>query len=182
MRKKKDSYEEVIIYIVENQDNFYRLAFSYVRDKEDALDIVQNAICKALENYGGLKDLGALRTWFYRILVNESVSYIRRHGKEIQCEEAGKLMEEKQAEEFLTGNGTIEITGIEAEVRESIYREIEGMPLDLQHIIKLHYFEDMTLKEVAKVLELNLNSVKAKLYRGLKKMKIHMEENEIWEK
>lgn len=173
---KRDRYEEVITYIVENQEKFYRLAYSYVRDQEDALDIVQNAICRALENYKTLKNPDALRTWFYRILVNESVSYIRRYGKKVQCEDAMQILDERQ-----TVNGGCMIESENASVEE-LYQEIYKLPLELQNIIRLHYFEDMKLQEVADVLELNLNSVKAKLYRGLKKMRISMEESEIWEK
>ena len=180
VRVHKDKYEEVITYIVENQDKFYRLAYSYVRKKEDALDIVQNAICKALENYESLRNTGALRTWFYRILVNESVSYLRKYGKEIQYGETQEMLEVMQAK--AVANGTAETDeGGYSDVAE-VYREIYKLPVELQHIIRLHYFNEMTLQEVAEVLDLNLNSVKAKLYRGLKRMKIQMEENAIWEK
>ncbi|MFR4352392.1 MAG: RNA polymerase sigma factor [Roseburia sp.] len=175
MVKKLDIYEEVITYIVENQEKFYRLAYSYVRRKEDALDIVQNAICKALENYESLRNRNALRTWFYRILVNESISYIRKYKMEVQCGEADRLQEESSI-----ANGTYGIAG--GALPSAVYREICALPLELQHIIKLHYFEDMKLQEVAQVLDMNLNTVKAKLYRGLKKMKVCMEESEIWEK
>ena len=46
---KQDLYDHIVGYIVENQNTFYRLAYSYVRDREDALDVVQSAVCKALE-------------------------------------------------------------------------------------------------------------------------------------
>lgn len=175
---KKDKYEEVITYIVENQEKFYRLAYTYVRDKEDALDIVQNAICKALENYESLRNTKAIRTWFYRILVNESITYIRRYGKEVQVEDVTLLVE--QTQEVVNGAGETEVEQMVS--KEELYQRIFQLPLDLQNIIKLRYFEEMSLQEVADVLEMNLNSVKAKLYRGLKKLKIQMEESEIWEK
>lgn len=170
---KKDKYEEVITYIVENQDKFYRLAYSYVRDKEDALDIVQNAICKALEHYESLKNVNAMRTWFYRILVNESISYIRRYGKEIQYEKTEELVEDEQII-----NGAVSQT--KQMYGDELYQEISKLSLELQYIIRLRYFEDMTLQEVAEIMDMNVNSVKAKLYRGLKKLKIQMEEGEIW--
>ena len=52
---KQELYRKLVAYIVENQDKFYRLAFSYLKNQEDALDAVQNAVCKALEHYGELK-------------------------------------------------------------------------------------------------------------------------------
>ena len=70
---RRDLYDSVTAYIIENQEKFYRLAFSYVKNKDDALDIVQNAVCKALDHYESLRNEAAVKTWFYRILVNESI-------------------------------------------------------------------------------------------------------------
>ncbi len=48
-------YERLIQYILENQDRFYRIAYSYMRHQEDALDVVQSAVCKALEAHENIK-------------------------------------------------------------------------------------------------------------------------------
>ena len=68
---------QLITYLVENQTRFYRLAYSYLHNREDALDAVQAAVCKALEKQDGLKDADAMRTWFYRILVNVCTDRLR---------------------------------------------------------------------------------------------------------
>lgn len=75
---KQDNYGIITDYIVKNQNRFYRLSYSYVQNKDDALDIVQNAICKALEHYDSLKNFNAVKTWFYRILVNECLIFIKK--------------------------------------------------------------------------------------------------------
>ena len=79
---RQDLYETITAYIIEHQNQFYRLAYSYVRNQEDALDAVQNAVCKALEHYGALKNEQAIRTWFYRILVNESLGILKKKKTE----------------------------------------------------------------------------------------------------
>lgn len=175
---KKDKYEQIIEYILENQDKFYRLAFSYVREKDGAMDIVQNAICKALEYYKSLRDIGALKTWFYRILVNESVNYIRTYKKEIQVEKPEMLQGEALFEQSLEQKNEEWENTIEA---KRLYEKIQALPEELRHIIELHYFEELTLVEIAKIMDLNLSTVKAKLYRGLKKIRIEMEDQAIWE-
>ena len=45
-------------------------------------------------------------------------------------------------------------------------------------MIRLRYFEELSLKEIAEILTMNLNTVKAKLYRGLKKLKVQMQEGD----
>ena len=78
---KKDLYKNIIDYIIENQNKFYRLAYSYTRNQEDALDVVQNSVCKALEHYEELKNENAVNTWIYRIVVNESLRTIKENKK-----------------------------------------------------------------------------------------------------
>ena len=53
---KNDLYQKIVNYIIENQNKFYRLAYSYTRNQEDALDVVQSSACKALEHYGELRN------------------------------------------------------------------------------------------------------------------------------
>ncbi len=74
-------YDKIVAYILDNQNRFYRLAYTYVHNQEDALDIVQNAVCQALEHYGDLRNSHAIHTWFYRILVNESLRFIKTESR-----------------------------------------------------------------------------------------------------
>ena len=68
-------------YLVEDQARFYRLAYSYLHNREEALDAVQTAVCKALEKQDGLRDAGAIRTWFTRILVNACMDQLRQRKR-----------------------------------------------------------------------------------------------------
>lgn len=56
-------------------------AYSYVKNKEDALDIVQDSIYKAMTRMDLLKDHDAVKSWFYRIVVNTSLDFLRRNKK-----------------------------------------------------------------------------------------------------
>lgn len=67
--------------IIENKENVYRLAYSYVKNKEDALDIVQDSIYKAMDNLELLKNPDAVKSWFYRIVVNTSLDFLRRNKR-----------------------------------------------------------------------------------------------------
>ena len=84
---KQDHYDIVVNYIIANQKKFYRLAYTYVRNENDALDIVQNAICSALEHYESIREISYIKTWFYRVLVHESLNYVRKKNREIVSDE-----------------------------------------------------------------------------------------------
>ena len=70
-------------YLVENQTRFYRLAYSTLRSREDALDAVQTAVCTALEKRRTLREPSAVNTWFWRILTNVCTDQLRRKKRVI---------------------------------------------------------------------------------------------------
>lgn len=153
-------YKKLSNHLIQNQDKFYRLSYTYLRNKDDALDVVQNAILKALEKYKDIRNVDAINTWFYRILVNENLLYLRKKKKEI-CTDDNDL----DIFYFEKFNENIDI-----------YEKIKFLPTDTQTIIILHYFEDLTLLEISKITNINLNTIKSKLYAGLKKLKIGLKE------
>lgn len=154
---KQDLYYKIVDYITENQNKFYRLAYSYVQNPDDAMDVVQNAIYNALENYDSLRNEDAVKTWIYRILINESLLYLKMKKKETL------LGEEEQLEIFYYEKGF--------EALENQFEELNCLDEETQKIIKLRFFEELALKEIADITKTNLNTVKAKLYRGLKLLK-----------
>ncbi len=153
-------YNKLANHLIKNQEKFYRLSYTYVRNENDALDIVQNAMVKALEKYKDIKNIDAINTWFYRILVNENLLFLRKKKKEI-CTEDKDL----DAIYFENYNDNIDI-----------YEKLKFLPTDTQTIIILHYFEDLTLLEISKITNININTVKSKLYSGLKKLRVEFKE------
>ena len=66
--------QELIELLKNKKEKYYRIAFTYVKNRDDALDIVHNAVVTALQKMHTLKNREYLETWFYRILINESVT------------------------------------------------------------------------------------------------------------
>ena len=154
---KQDHYDNVVKYIIANQKKFYRLAYTYVRNENDALDIVQNAICSALEHYESIRENSYIKTWFYRVLVHESLNYVRKKNREIVSDEP------------LGGEAAYVEPGYGE--TEGFFEELDRLPADTQNVIRLRFYEEMSLQEIAAVMELSVNTVKSKLYRGLKSLK-----------
>lgn len=162
---KQILYERLVQYILENQDRFYRVAYSYTRHQEDALDVVQSAVCKALEAHKNIKNEDAIKTWFYKILINECLTVIKKRKRFLPADEV--LGQEEGYYE----------KGYEQD--DDMEKELDSLELDVQGIIKLRFFEELSLKEIASITGLNLNTVKTKLYRGLKQLKENMQEAEL---
>lgn len=165
MKQRQILYEKLIQYILENQDRFYRVAYSYTRHQEDALDVVQSAVCKALEAYESIQNEDAVKTWFYKILINECLALLKKRKRLLLSDESS------EREEVYYEKGYEQDDGLE--------KELDRLETDVQVIIKLRYFEELSLKEISRITGLKLNTVKTKLYRGLKQLKENMQEADL---
>ena len=74
--------EQLIEFLLDNQNKFYRYAFTYVHHRELAMDMVQNSFLKALEQIYTLRNPAAMKTWFYRILTNECLQALKKAQRE----------------------------------------------------------------------------------------------------
>ena len=151
---------QLIDYLVENQTRFYRLAYSCLQDREEALDAVQTAVCKALEKQDGLKDAGAMRTWFYRILVNVCTDTLRQRKRVTLV--PPEALDAGSYEDPLPEDG-------------SLARRVDALSPEIAAIVKLRFYEELSLQEISAVVDCPLSTVKTRLYTGLKKLRIALE-------
>ena len=147
-------------YLVTDQARFYRLAYSYLKDREEALDAVQTAVCRALEKQDSLREEAALRVWFYRILVNVCTDALRQRKRIVLV--PPEELDPGSYEDPLPRDDTLA-------------QRVDALPPEVGTIIKLRFYEDLSLKEISTVTGCNLNTVKTRLYAGLKKLRVSME-------
>lgn len=143
--------------LTDNYEKFYRLAYSYMRNEDDALDVVQESACQAIKNCSKVKNKDYLSTWIYRIVVNTALDMLRKRKKETLTEEMPEIPIEDQYQE--------------TELR-SILEQLDEKS---RTVVVLRYFEDMKLEDIANIAGENLNTVKARLYRALKKLRLNLE-------
>ena len=150
-------------YLLEKKEAHYRMAYSYTRNKEDALDVLQDSIEKALRSLQKNGSPNHLNSWFYRILINTAIDYTRKKKR-------SAIMDPDEFEYLLQSEDHYKNFDLET--------ALEKLPPDYKVIIVLRYFEEMKLQEIAEILGENVNTVKTRLYRGLKFLRIELKEND----
>ncbi len=158
VRTKKEA--ALAAYIVENQERAYRLAYSYLNNREEALDAVQTAVCRALEKQDSLREMDAMRTWFYRILVHVCTDQLRRRRRELLL--PGAELDPGSYEDPLPED-------------ESLARRVAALPPEMGTVIRLRFYEELSLAEISRVTDCPLSTVKTRLYSGLKRLRVSME-------
>ncbi|WP_295580815.1 RNA polymerase sigma factor [uncultured Oscillibacter sp.] len=157
---KKQREEALTALLVEEQARFYRLAYSYLHNREEALDAVQTAVCRALEKQEELRAAEAARTWCYRILVNACMDQLRQRQRTVFL--PPEDLDAGSYEDPLPGD-------------ESLARRVDALPPEVGTVVKLRFYEDLTLREISAVTGWNLSTVKTRLYGGLRKLRVDME-------
>ena len=150
-------------FIDENLDSAYRFAYSYMKERQAAEDVVHDSVVKAMKSLSGLREREKMKSWFFQIINRTAIDALRRRGHELPTDEAELLQ--------------IGIS-VDDEYEISDFEDmIHILSPEYKSILVLHYFEDMSLQTVGKVLGVNENTVKTRLYRALKRLRAEMEEN-----
>lgn len=160
---KVETYNALLACIQENQSSLYRLAYSYVKSRNTALDLVQEAVYRALRSSGEIQTPDHVKSWLYRVLINLCIDELRRE-KRVEPADPGEMPEESA--DPLDGQAE----------QMDLRNALEQLKPEIKTVITLRYFEDMKLSEIAELLGENLNSVKSRLYRGLKALRLELEE------
>ncbi|MGE7021224.1 sigma-70 family RNA polymerase sigma factor [Solibacillus cecembensis] len=161
---KTDLGTNIADFVMQNQEKYYRLAYQYVQNREDALDVVHDAINKAFSNKNSLKNPEYIRTWFYRIVVNTALDLLRKQKKLMVIDDA-----------ILSNLDTGMVDNYE---NVDLNTAINALPEQYRSVIILRYIEDFKLGEIAEILNENVSTVKTRLYKALQILRIDMiEEN-----
>jgi len=142
-----------------------KVAMSYVKDKQNGLDVTQNVFLKAYTHLDSVQREGMFKPWLLRITFNESINWLRKR----------KSHEDLDAiEEFDPAAGAT--AGQEARVleKEEQSRVIQGMAkLNPKYklAVALRYAEGMRIREIADVMDCSEGMVKSLLFRGVRQIR-----------
>lgn len=157
---------EVERILLDDYQRYYRLAYSYVGNEADALDIVQESAYKAIKDCRKVREPDYIGTWIHRIVINTALDFLRKQKKE----SPGMAEEE------------MEISYVDQYRDMDLMEVLKQLEEKDRTIIVLRYFEDMKLEDVARATGDNVNTVKTRLYRALKRLRIDLEPDELEKK
>jgi len=145
----------------------YRIGYYYARQPENAMDITQNVFLKTYQKLELFEGSGSFKAWLTRIAHNESASWLRKNRRyqddvELNAVNAPNLQPVQDSE--LTRR----------EYRELLLDEMRELNPRQQTAISLRYFEEMSIREIAEVLECTDGVVKSILFRSLEKLRNRM--------
>ncbi len=139
-----------------------RTATMIVGDRDIAEDVVQDALIQAWYHLADLRKAGALRPWLMRIVVNQCISFKRRLARTTTF--MRQALSEHETD--LLAQAADDHKG-RMEQDWDLAQAIESLPLKQRVVVVLHYYNSMTLPEMAQTLDTSENTLKKRIQAAL---------------
>lgn len=157
--------EKLFISLFEtHKDSIYRMAYMYMKNQADSLDIVQEVAFRAFKNRSSLKELNYFKTWILKITINASIDFLRKKQKVVELP-------------FTRDLGTQQT---EDRYSDLLLNELlHSLDEDEKRLIYLKYYQEYTFQEISEIVDAPVSTVKSKIYRTLEKIRLDYPKEEL---
>jgi len=161
-KAQKGNDQAYLMLFQQYEADIYRMAYVYVKNKDDALDLVQEVAYQSFKTISTLKKPEYFKTWLMKITINCALNLINKNKKVIPL---------NSSFEVFTGSEDEDIA-----LTLSLHMLIDTLKEDEKSVILLKYYDDRTLKEISEILDIPLGTAKSVLYRALDKLRQNLKE------
>ncbi|HDR7277055.1 sigma-70 family RNA polymerase sigma factor [Bacillus cereus] len=147
-----------------------QLVYSYVNNKEVAEDLTQDIFVKCYKSLHTYKGNSNLKTWLWRIAINHCKDYLKSwYNKKVIVTEYDFTYMGSQKE-------SVEQTVIQNAEDRELTSAVMNLPIKYREVIYLFYYEELSIKEIAIVIEVKENTIKTRLKKAKELLKKGLEE------
>ncbi len=141
--------------IEENKLRFYKTAKAILKNDDDVYDALQEALMSIYQNFMQLKNLKFFSTWATRIVINKCYDLLRKNKNNI--------VPFDESMENNLNNSRNDVYDID---QYGIRLAIESLNEDLKLITILYYYDDYSVSEISKIVDIPVGTVKSRLSRA----------------
>ncbi len=163
-------------FVRKYQKFVYATAYRYLQDFDDAEDAAQETFIKAIRYLPKFKGNSSLQTWLYRIVVNVSISMLRKRKIRNMFDIIGKNTESSEGIDIQDPNNNPQILLEGKETNEAFLQALALLPEKQRETFALRYFEDMSYEEISNILGTSVGGLKANFYHAVKKLAKYIKE------
>ncbi len=166
-RCRRGSPEAFEVFVNRYMKNAYFIALGLVGNREDAMDLSQEAFIRAYRNIKHLKPDRRFFPWFYQILKNLCISHLRKR----RYRQASSLDGENCPEVAATTDYfSPEVVAGRNELKDKVWQAIGRLDDKHREVIILRHFQNMSYEQIAEALYCNKGTVTSRLYYARKRL------------
>jgi RNA polymerase sigma-70 factor (ECF subfamily) len=148
----------------------YRVARSVLQSGEEAEDVIQETFIRAYRGLGDFRGNATLRTWLTRITLNEALRRRKQQPSTVNLDALQKAQERgshsADSRSLTAQDNDPERAAAQHEIRNMLEKAIDDLPAAFRTVFIMRDVEDLSIKDVAEVLGLRVETVKTRLHRA----------------
>lgn len=153
--KAQKGNEKALLKLLEEEKvKLYKMAYVYMKNEEDALDVVQETVTKAFIKIHTIKEQQYFSTWLTKILINTALEMLRKKPLVIEFPKELGVHDNRPIEEKM-----------------DVLQAIEDLDEKYKSVIILRYYQDLKIEQIAAILNCPEGTVKTNIHRGLQQLK-----------
>jgi len=143
----------------------FTLALKIIKNREDAEEVAQDVFLKAYRVLATFKGDSKFSTWLYKIAHYKSLDYLKKNKRTVSTTQID-ISDEYNIPSFDNALEAMEVDERKATIKEALKElsEVDNV------LITLHYFEELSLKEISKITGVQANTVKVRIFRSRKRL------------
>jgi len=151
-----------------HQRALFTLCLRYVRDTDEAADLVQRSFVRAMGKLGDLRDAGVFRSWLLRIGAHLALNHIRDHARFVADDgEMESLGDER------TSTASAALERLEAAEQASALRAaVNGLPTKQRMTLELRIYEDLPFRDIGEALGISEGAAKVNFHYAVRKLRV----------
>lgn len=150
----------------------YNTALRYLRDEQDALDVLQESMLKVYRHLGQFKADSRFDTWVYRIVVNTCNDFLRKNQFRYKVDSLHRVRDEEETTLDLPDRGPTPAQALDAkETMEMILACLEQIDPEQKEVIVLRDIQGFSYDEISEILQCSIGTVKSRINRARHKLR-----------
>lgn len=166
-RVQKGEKRAFDLLVKKYQHRVIALVTRFVRDRDEALDVTQDAFIKAYRALPNFRGDSAFYTWIYRIAINTAKNYLVSNGRRpssigLDFDDVERLAEAADLRDLASP----ENLAMRDELEKVVFQAMRDLPEDLRTAITLRELDGLSYEEIAEVMECPVGTVRSRIFRG----------------
>jgi len=143
----KSNYDLFASIWEQNHISLYKYLYSRMHNQHDAEDVLQTTALKAARNFHALKNTKDAKTWLFSIATNAMNDHFRKYGAQVSLDQVPEAVSAEVGNDY-------------SDLKLTLYAYLEKLPLEKQNMFFLYMQKTLTLKEIAKVLNIGYSTAR----------------------
>lgn len=149
------------------KDMIFSLALKMVKNREEAEEVAQDTFIKIYTSLNKFKGDSKFSTWIYKIAYNTCLDRLKKNKKE----ESNISIDEFSTDLIKTLDNALSALE-DKERKQTIQNCLNLLPSEDNFLLTLYYFDDQSLEEIGKIMDISANNAKVKLFRSRQKLAV----------